>query len=219
MQGVDTIFWDNDGVLVDTEHLYFQATRETLAKEGIELDEAGYHQWFLVEGRGAWHLVADKGASPEHVRSLRAIREARYTELLDQALLSTSSLVLAGVPSVLERLGGRFQMGVVTSAKRAHFEQVHARTGLRHHFEFVLTAEDYARTKPEPDPYLAAIAHVGRAPERCVVIEDSERGLRAAKAAGLRCIVIPTALTRRSDFGRADLVLDSIEAVATALLP
>jgi len=54
------LLWDNDGVLVDTEGLYFQATREVLATVGVELDEALYLQLFLREGRGAFHPARDR---------------------------------------------------------------------------------------------------------------------------------------------------------------
>ena len=50
------IFWDNDGVLVDTEHVYFEATRQVLASAGIDLTRDEYIELFLVQGRGAWHL-------------------------------------------------------------------------------------------------------------------------------------------------------------------
>jgi beta-phosphoglucomutase-like phosphatase (HAD superfamily) len=86
------------------------------------------------------------------------------------------------------------------------------------HFELVLLQGDYARAKPEPDPYLRAVERLGVAAERCLVIEDSERGLRAAKAAGLRCWVIPSALTVGQRFDAADAVLADLAAAAARLL-
>lgn len=79
------------------------------------------------------------------------------------------------------------------------------------------TEGDYERHKPHPDPYLAAAARFGVAPSRCLVIEDTQRGLAAAHAAGMRCVVIPQALSRGSDFSRAERILDSMEALADVL--
>src|SRR4029079_9112318 len=95
----------------------------------------------------------------------------------------------------------------VTSSEPAPFARTHARTGLLSHFELVLAQGDYARSKPEPDPYLRAVERLGVAGDRCLVIEDSERGLRAAKAAGLRCWGIPSGLTAGGAFETADSVL------------
>lgn len=209
---IKAIFWDNDGVLVDTEHLYFEATRRVLATVGVELTEALFHQLFLVENRGAWHLAEAAGVGPDDLARLRARREALYDELLHR-----DGLVIDGVEAALAALEGRFRMAIVTSSHRDHFETIHARTGLLRFFDFVLTREQYGRSKPDPEPYLAALARTGLAAEECLVIEDSERGLRAAKAAGLACWVIPTASTRAGDFGAADRVLGSVGEVAAGL--
>ena len=82
----------------------------------------------------------------------------------------------------------------------------------------MLAQGDYARAKPEPDPYLRAVERLGLEPDRCLVIEDSERGLRAAKAAGLRCWVIPSRLTAGGRFDAADAVLGDLAAAAARLL-
>ena len=68
---VEAIFWDNDGVLVETEHLYFQATQHVLAAVGIQLTEAEYIQLFLVQGIGAWHLAEARGVAPGDIDKLR----------------------------------------------------------------------------------------------------------------------------------------------------
>jgi HAD superfamily hydrolase (TIGR01509 family) len=211
---IKAIFWDNDGVLVDTEHLYFEATRRVLAKAGVALTEALFHDLFLVQDRGAWHLAEAAGVAPEGLARLRAERDALYAALLDR-----DGLAIPGVEPALSRLRPRFRMAVVTSSHRDHFEAIHRRTGLLRFFDFALTREHYVRSKPSPEPYLAALARTGLPPAECLAIEDSERGLRAAKAAGLACWVIPTALTRRGDFRAADRVLETVEEVVTGLAP
>lgn len=100
---------------------------------------------------------------------------------------------------------------------RDHFNLIHARTGLLTYFDFALTDGDYAASKPDPAAYLAAVTRAGVDPSSCVVIEDSERGLASAVAAGLRCVVAPSRLTRGSRFDGAWRVLDDVRDVPQLL--
>lgn len=206
------IFWDNDGVLVNTEHLYFQATQQVLASVGIDLDAATYHDFFLKQSLGAWHLAAARGMPQRRLAALRAARNALYSRLLQEA-----DIAMDGVAPVLQNLAQRFAMGVVTTSHREHFEIIHRRTAFLTFFDFVLVREDYGQSKPDPEPYLKALQMAACAPASCLVIEDSERGLTAAKAAGLTCWVIPTDLSRSGDFSAADKVLEHISQVPVRL--
>jgi len=207
---IKAIFWDNDGVLVDTERLYFQATQEIMAGAGRPLSEADYIEYFLRQGTGAWHLI--EGISADDVTRLRGLRNDRYSELLRQ-----DACAIEGVDEVLRRLHGRYAMGIVTSSRRDHFELIHARCDLLKHFDFVLTSDELPRVKPHPDPYLLAMERAGVRADECLVIEDSERGLQSATAAGIPCVVIPTALTRGCDFSAAYAVLPSVADLETLL--
>jgi HAD superfamily hydrolase (TIGR01509 family) len=178
----DAILFDNDGVLVDTEHLYFRANQGTLARVGIHLDAAAYVELFLREGRGAWHLARERGLGASDVDALRAARDRRYIDLVD-----TAEILIPGVADIVPALARRYRLAIVTSSEPGPFARTHARTGLLPHFEVVLKQGDYARAKPEPDPYLQAVERLGVAADRCLVIEDSERGLRAAKTTDLHC--------------------------------
>jgi len=76
------ILWDHDGVLVDTERLYFRATRDMLARVGVELTVEEYQQWLLIEGRGAWNLAEERGVRKDEIDKLRAARDDLYQDLL-----------------------------------------------------------------------------------------------------------------------------------------
>jgi HAD superfamily hydrolase (TIGR01509 family) len=209
---IKAIFWDNDGVLVETEHLYFQATQQVLASVGIPLTREDYIELFLVQGRGAWQRVAEHGIAPDRIDQLRNERNALYSDLLAQA-----SRLTPDITRVLDGLHGRYVMGVVTSSRRDHFDLIHRTTGLLKYFDFVLTASDFTRVKPDPEPYLRAVDRSGVGREACVAIEDSERGLESATRAGISCIVVPTALTRGGNFAGAQRVLESIGEILTVL--
>ena len=209
---IKAIFWDNDGVLVDTERLYFLATQQVLATVGIPLTKEQYIDLFLVQGKGAWHLATEKGVSPSAIEQLRHKRNDLYSTLLRQ-----EPLILDGVQGVLAALHGTYVMGIVTSSEPDHFALIHQTTGLLPYFRFVLTASDYTHSKPHPEPYLLAVERSGYRKEECLVIEDSERGLTAAKEAGLRCIVVPSELTRGSNFAGAYKVLEGLTELMAEL--
>ena len=205
---IRAIFWDNDGVLVDTEKLYFQATRELLQKAGVELTEALFRRISLQEGRSAFDLALEKGVSQQQIDRLHEERNRRYTELVEEGVR-----ILDGVEETLAKLSGRVLQAIVTSSRRAHFDAIHTGTGLRSHFDFILTREDYLLSKPDPEPYRLAVTRSGFRAEECLVVEDSERGLRAAFAAGIRCIVVPNDLTRGGEFAGAWRVLPSCREI------
>ena len=209
---IKAIFRDNDGVLVDTERLYFLATQQVMARAGVALTQEQYVEMFMVQGAGAWHLVVAQGYSDADVEALRDIRNARYSDMLDQ-----ETLVIDGVHDVLRALHGSYAMGIVTSSRTDHFERIHRTTNLLPYFQFVLTRSDYIASKPHPEPYLLAIERSGCHKDECLVIEDSERGLASATAAGLKCIVVPNALTKSGSFANAYKVLGNVTELITEL--
>ena len=211
------ILFDNDGVLVDTEGYYFQANREALAAFGVELDREAYIELFLRDSRGAWDRLRERGVGEREIWLARAARDRRYQALIGAG--DAGPLLLPGVAAGLAALAARFRLAIVTSSEPEPFGAVHARAGILHHFELALTREQYGKAKPDPEPYLLAAERLGVAREGCVVVEDSERGLRAAKAAGLTCWVVPSELTRGGRFDDAEAVLDDFAAVVRRLDP
>jgi HAD superfamily hydrolase (TIGR01509 family) len=198
----DYIFWDNDGVLVDTEGLYFQASREALEGIGCKLSAEQFAAISLASGRSVFELATD---DRQVMDSLRQWRNERYG-----SLLAGRDLVLPGVRETLGQLAPHMKMAVVTSSRRDHFELIHAGSDLLPFFDFILCREDYHEAKPDPEPYLLALQRSGYGARHCLVIEDSARGLAAAKAAGLTCWIIPSVQTRGQDFSAADRVLGQI---------
>ena len=104
-------------------------------------------------------------------------------------------------------------MSIVTSSQKNHFDIIHSRTCFLPFFDFYLAREDYATSKPSAEPYLLALKKSGKSAQDAVVIEDSPRGLAAAKAAGLAFWVIPGEHTSDQDFQKADRVLSSIDEI------
>jgi len=178
------LLFDHDGVLVDTEKWYFEATREALARLDVIMTFDDYKQ-HLVDGKSNWSGAADRGATEAEIDAARAWRDDRY-----QCYLQREDIDIPGVAEVLEELHERFQMAVITTSKRRDFELIHRERTLLNGMAFVLCREDYDRGKPHAEPYETGLQRFGITPDNAVVIEDSKRGLAAAEAAGIRTIKV-----------------------------
>ena len=206
------ILWDNDGVLVDTEQWYFAATREALAELGVDLPMDIYQQ-IMIQGRSSWELALQAGVHPDRVQHGQERRDALY-----QAHLRTENLRIEGVLEVLAELAQHYQMAIVTTCKRRDFELIHRNPDLLQFMQFVLVREDYMESKPHPEPYLTALHKFSATPQQALVIEDSERGLRAARAAGIDCAVVDYHFTRSHDFSAAQYRLHKLAQLPQLLV-
>jgi HAD superfamily hydrolase (TIGR01509 family) len=178
------LLFDHDGVLVDTEKWYFEATREALARLNITMTFDDYKQ-HLVDGTSNWAGAASTGATEAEIDSARAWRNDRY-----QYYLQREDIDIPGVADVLDELSRHYRMAVITTSKRQDYELIHRDRTLLDGMDFVLCREDYDRPKPHAEPYQAGLRRFGVGPVDAVVIEDSRRGLAAAEAAGIRTIKV-----------------------------
>ena len=201
---VRAVLWDNDGVLVDTERVFFQVNRELFAAQGFELSHTAFFDWFLMDNRGGWHLLRERGDPDERIGELRRERNRRFGEIIG----ARQDLLIAGMDDVLRHLAPQVTLALVTSASREHLQLAHRHTGLLPYFDVVVTEDDCPNTKPCPDPYLMALRQIEVPPEECIAVEDSPRGVLAAQAAGIRCIVLRSELTAHYPFREAHAVVN-----------
>ena len=208
---VCAVLWDQDGVLVNTEPLYFHANREVLARHGVELIEREYAARFLEKAEGLRFILSARGML-DSLETIRSERDDRYGELL-----RTECRFMPGAGEALNALRGKVRQCLVTSSYRHNVELVDRKVGFLQYMELVVAHGDFKESKPSPEPYLKAMEKLGLGPAACVAIEDSPRGLTAATAAGLRCIVVPHELTTGYAFDGAWRVFRSL-VEATAFL-
>lgn len=208
------ILWDNDGVLADTEVIFYQANRAFLSPYGINLTQQEYCEWFLCSDIGAWHLLRAQGWTEKDVVTGRSSRNQLYQDMLD----ASSDLIKPGMDELVLSFSGRARMAVVTSSRREHFDRIHQQSQeIRNCLEHVIAAGDYSKAKPDPEPYLLALSRMGAPAERCIAVEDSPRGLQAAQAAGVPCIVVQTPLTSGHRFENAFAVVETLSQLSAEL--
>ena len=182
-------------MLVDTEPLYFRANREVLEFLGISFDETQYAEYFLKSSLGLSNFLGKEGMDSREIKELLKKRDAVYARLL-----TTEEIFNPQLTPVIRTCSQKYFQGIVTSSLRSHFDAIHARTDLLSLFRFVLAREDYRQSKPHPEPYLLALEKTGFSQEEVLVIEDTPRGVQAAQAAGLRCLVLPSPYLQREDY-------------------
>ncbi len=197
----EAIFLDNDGVLVDTEKFYAEACDEIsrdLFGLGISLEK--YQEYGYTKGIGIQVWLSEQGVTPAEIQKFREIRNKRYVEKLSQEIIP-----LPGVVDFLKWTKSReILTAVVTATYEEHFLKIHKRTKLLPYFKFWITHDDVKKTKPSPEGYLLAAQKAGVNPVKCLVIEDSPRGIKAGKEAGMTVFAIPTAQTKNLDLSLAD---------------
>ncbi|MDO8575844.1 MAG: HAD family phosphatase [bacterium] len=207
----EAVFFDMDGLLVDTESLYLDATREVFAPFDVEVSLDWYMTEQLGKGTSTFSLLEAKGIAQDVIQETRVRRNKRYMEMLE------GIEPIQGVRETLLQLHGKFALAVVTSSNREPFEIIMRNTELKHFFDFSITFDDVTSLKPDPKPYQKAVEHSGFEKENCLALEDSSKGVSAAKAAGISCYAIPDELTKGHDFSMADKVLGSIREVPALL--
>jgi len=186
----DAVIFDMDGVLIDSGAHHRAAWRALLAELGEEPAHPEY--WRLTIGRPseeALPLLLGRRV-PEH-ESWRLARRKRdlYVDFARAGMVSVPGVREFVV--ALARLG--IPRGVGTSASRFDVDRMLVEVGLRRHFDVIVTADDVTLGKPDPEVYELAAARLGIPAEACIVFEDSEVGVLAARRAGMRAIGVTTA--------------------------
>ena len=219
--GYTHLLFDHDGVLVNTEPLYLRAIQEQLATLDIALAEAGYILNMAV-GADPWILARQAGCDEPAIDRLRGARDRRYQELL-----GSTPIRIERAEAVVAELAAHFSMAIVTTSRDEDFDLIHGLAGeprtsdtpdVVRHMDFVLKRSSYTNSKPDPEPYLLALARFGIDPSQALVIEDSERGLRSAVAAGIDCAAIYHPFTATQNFERARYRFPDLTALQHFLL-
>lgn len=213
MGGFRAIFFDNDGILVDTEPVFVQALEATFQEFGLKGNPKELSQQNAARGGGVWQKFWTESGQPES----RALFTDRLHEIYCD-FLQINVPRIKGVEDALQLLHKRIPMSIVTASLREPFDTMHKQTGFLRFFDFWITRDGYTHSKPHPDPYNTAFLRMKQKlpdlkPSECLVLEDSERGVVSAKEAGMTCFAIPTEFTKTLDFSRADKVLKDVQEV------
>ena len=186
------ILFDFNGVLIDDEPQHCDALIATLAEYGIELDRDRYYADYLgFDDRECFRFTFERVGRPLDERAL-AEAIGRKNAHYERAVRASMRLVPGAAEFVEAAALDGHQLAIVSGALRREIELALELSGLRPHFAEIIAAEDVAACKPDPQGYRQGREALGVPAARCVVVEDSLPGLAAARAAGLRCVMLTT---------------------------
>jgi HAD superfamily hydrolase (TIGR01509 family) len=203
---IRAVVFDLDGLMFDTEALFFRAASEMLRDRGkvftVDIMRAMIGRQPAASGL-AFRTMAGLDEEPE---ALMAEAKGRFEALLDSVRPMPGLIVLL---DHLRAFG--LPLAVGTSSGRAYAERLLSGHGLLDRFAFVLCREDVTLHKPDPEIYRTAAAKFGLEPAEVLVLEDTPTGLAAAKAAGTFAVGVPHDHSPEADLAGADLIARSLD--------
>jgi HAD superfamily hydrolase (TIGR01509 family) len=216
------IVFDFDGVIADSERLHLAAYQRVLAPLGLELTEEAYYSTYLgYDDFGLFRRYArdrDLAWEDDTIRRLTAEKSACFEEMA-----SRGEMLFDGAAQFIRDARAAVPTAIASGALTHEIEDVLERAGLRDQFLTIVGADQCARSKPSPDPYLEAVHRLRAAGHaldgsRVVAIEDSVWGLVSARAAGLRTVAVANTYARDELTPHAELVVAGLHALTLGAL-
>jgi beta-phosphoglucomutase family hydrolase len=177
--------FDCDGTLADSMPLHYRAWKQALAEWNCEFDEKLFYAWGGMPVVEIISTLNRQRGLNMPVEAVGRRKEGLYFELLPE---------LKAVPEVLEHIEdahGRIPIAVVSGSTRESVTASLITLNLLDRFDAMVCAGEYSKSKPDPEAFLLAAAKLGVAPEVCLVFEDTEMGIQAAKAASMAAVKVP----------------------------
>jgi beta-phosphoglucomutase len=204
-RNTDAVIFDMDGVIVDNHAYHHEAWMTFFQKYGLTV-EGDVSHFFGRTNQDILEAVFPDTLDPDHLYQYAGEKEKLYRELYEGNVEITR-----GLPELLENLLKMgMKLAVATSAPPGNVDFVMKNTGLGRYFDFVVDSSMVAKGKPDPEIYLLAARKLNVSPARCVVVEDSVSGIRAALAAGMKVVAITTTSSRER-LAEADMIIDNFD--------
>ncbi|MGW8257040.1 MAG: HAD family hydrolase, partial [Thermoguttaceae bacterium] len=201
------VVFDMDGLMFNTEDIYTRVGSELLRRRGHEFTAELKNEMMGLQPRATFQTMIRRCGLSESWEELSAESNRLFICILDKHL--------AVMPGLIDLLGAleaaRIPKASATSSCRELVDACLKRFDMHRRFAFLLTAEDIAQGKPDPQIYLTACARFGLTPDDVLVLEDSQNGCNAAAAAGTFAVAVPAEHSRTHDFSNASLVADSLD--------
>ena len=197
------VLWDLDGTLVDSAEFHWLSWRDTMAAEGVGLT---YQQFLDSFGQKNDRILPGwlgPGADTDRIRRVGDAKEAEYRRLASVHGLTA----LPGASSWVRRLHSQgWQQAIASSAPGENVGVMLRALELGGMFEAIVSAEHVTKGKPDPQVFVVAAERLGVSRDRCIVVEDAEVGLQAARSAGMRCIGVNRAVVLDADVAVSSLL-------------
>lgn len=211
------IIFDMDGVICDSEPLHMQAFQTVMQEEGkIITDQEYYDRYLAHDDRGSFEAAfqsSGQSVDPQKMKNL-LIRKARGFD----AAMKEHLVIYPGVDAFVKRAGEKYILALASGARRLEVEFVLKKAKIRDSFAAIVSADDVQNGKPQPEAFETALRLMNQVrldgtpfitPAECLVIEDSPRCIRTAKALGMRTVGMATSY-KPEELSEANLVVDTL---------
>lgn len=211
---ITTIIFDMNGVITDDEDCHELATKKAFEQVGVSITPEIYRKFCLgrPDTSAFKELVMDFQIKESNVEDLISVKALFYLELIKDNLK-----IYPGVVELIHRLDQEYILALTTSSIFNEMETVINKLQIGQLFKTIVTAEDVEHGKPDPEPYLLTAEKLDVNCEDCLVIEDSENGVRSAKSAGMKCIAI-TNTEKPNNLQLADRIIDKYSEITQAFI-
>jgi beta-phosphoglucomutase family hydrolase len=204
---IEAVIFDMDGVIIDSEPIHKVINDKIYKELSIEVTDEEYMSFIGVTGVRMWSYLKEKHGLKPTVEELIQLQYERNIENLKTSkekpipgvVEFLTSLKTAGIPAA-----------VASSSKLEVVEMVMKLFNIRDYFKLVVGGNNVKKGKPDPEIFLLAADKLGVSPKNCIVVEDSANGVRAAKAAGMKCVGFRNVNSGNQDISPADLIVDDL---------
>jgi len=213
---IQTVIFDMDGVIVDTEPVHRYAYFKQFNELNITVTEEMYTSFTGFSTRNTFQKLKEVFVIEHEVEDLIQ----RKRNIFNDAFDSKADLeLLEGVESFIKELHQNgMQLILASSASKVTIERVFSRFKLHDYFTHVVSGEDFPKSKPDPAIFEHAASLSIASKESCIVIEDSTNGIKAAKAAGIFCVGYNSIHSEAQDLSEADVVINHFNELGFEML-
>ncbi len=204
---IKTVIFDMDGVIIDSEPVHMAIERQLFEEYDLKISKEKHHSYVGMSSLDMWTSIVRELKLQSDPKEIVARKNLLYQE----ALVSDNGFEL--IKGVSRTIGSLYEGGLklvlASSAARKEIELVLDKSGLRKYFPIIVSGAELEKSKPDPLIFTSASHLAATSPQYCCVIEDSENGVIAAKAAGMSCIGFRNPNSGNQDLSKADKVIES----------
>jgi beta-phosphoglucomutase len=183
---IKAVIFDMDGVLVNSEPHHVIIEKGLFARLGLNITEEEHKTYLGKSSEQMWKEVVAKHGLEETAEELA---ELNSTEIIKYFSSLAEIELMPGIADILEKMRGwGIPMAVASSSDPETIELMLTKTGLKNYFQHMVSCETVGKSKPNPDIYLYTAQLLSVSPGECLVVEDSGNGIKAAKAAQMKCV-------------------------------